>query len=103
MADGRVVCMFGVAPVNLLGDTGVPWLLGSDDIERHAVTFLRGSKRYIAEMSRDYRLLTNYVDARNTLSIRWLKWLRFDILAAEPYGPFGLPFHRFELRNDKSA
>ncbi len=42
--------------------------------------------------------LQNYVDARNEISIRWLKWLgfRFDPKPV-PYGIWGLPFLRFQM------
>jgi len=98
LADGVVVCLFGVAPVTVMGDVGMPWLLGSEELPRYAVPFLRRNRPYVAAMSRDYRVLTNYVDARNALSIRWLRWLGFAIMSTEPYGALKLPFHRFEMR-----
>jgi len=99
MADGVPVCLFGVMPAACLGSVGVPWLLGSDDLPRHATAFLRGSREYVNAIRSDFDLLTNFVDSRNALSIRWLRWLGFDILPAEPYGAFRLPFHRFEMRS----
>ena len=39
----------------------------------------------------------NYVDARHTDAIRWLKWLGFTLHPATPYGPFDLPFHKFTM------
>jgi hypothetical protein len=32
----------------------------------------------VAEMLRDYPRLCNVVDVRNTVAIRWLKWLGFE-------------------------
>lgn len=97
-ANGELVCMFGIAPLTLLGDVGLPWLLGSHNLPQYARRFLRLNRHYMACVKQDYRLLVNYVDARNSVAIRWLGWLGFTILPAEPYGPFGLPFHRFEMR-----
>lgn len=97
MVDGLPVCMFGVSPVTLLCGRGIPWLLGSEELPRYAVPFLRRNRAYLAAMRERYSKLTNYVDARNALSIRWLKWMEFGIMSTEPYGPFGLPFHRFEM------
>lgn len=95
--DGRPACMFGVAPWPAAG-TAAPWLLGTAEVEANATAFLRRNRPYVAQMSATYPLLRNWVDARNRLSIRWLRWLGFTILPAEPHGPFGVPFHPFEMR-----
>lgn len=91
------VVLFGVAPASLLGDTAAPWLLGTDQVVRHQVQFLRSCRPYLAAMRSRWPHLENHVDVRNVTSIRWLKWLGFRFHEARPYGPFGLPFHRFEL------
>jgi hypothetical protein len=99
LVDGVPVCMFGVVQVGLFGPHGVPWLLASPEMEQHAIAFLRRNRAVVAKMSSEYDRLVNYVDARNTTSIKWLRWLKFDIMSTVPYGPFGLPFHRFEMRS----
>ncbi len=99
MIDDEPVAMFGVTGESVLSGTGTPWMLGTGEIEKISIRFLRGSKNGIKEILSGYRILENYVDARNTVSIQWLKWLGFDIMAAEPYGAFGLPFHRFYMEN----
>ncbi len=99
LADGRVVCMFGVGPAAIISTTGIPWLLTTDGVERHARAFLKRNKAVVAAMRAKYPLLRNYVDERNTVAIKWLKWLGFEILPAEPFGMEGLPFHPFEMRS----
>ncbi len=96
--DGDLVCMFGVAPVSILTGTGSPWLLGTDLIEKHARPFLRANKGYIEEMLGRYPILMNYADTENVVAVRWLEWLGFTMNTPKPYGPFGFPFHRFEMR-----
>lgn len=98
LVDGVVMCLWGVVPLSLIGRVGSPWMLASDDLERHPRLFLRRCRDVVAEMQAPYRLLTNHVDARNRLSIRWLRWLGFEIGPAEPWGFDRLPFHRFERR-----
>jgi hypothetical protein len=90
--------MFGVARLSLLTRNGAVWMLGSDKIDEFPITFLRHNKEYIQDMAEGYDLLVNYVDSRNKKSIRWLKWLGFEIFPAEPAGILGIPFHRFEKR-----
>ena len=50
------------------------------------------------DITKDYSLLINFVDARHGVAIRWLKWLGFKVFPAKPFGPDKLPFHRFEMR-----
>jgi len=88
----------GVIPTSLLTGGGVIWLLGTDDVKRNARGFLEVSPGCLAQIMTRYHHLHNYVDQRNTASIRWLKWMGFEFQPAQPFGPYGLPFHRFEKR-----
>ena len=53
------------------------WFLGSKDIERHKIEFLRKSKKYLKFFQSKFDILENYVDKRNIKYIKWLKWLGF--------------------------
>lgn len=94
-ADGALVCLFGVVPLSLAGVTGIPWLLGSDAVTRYGRPFLRRNRAYVRTMLREYPVLRNVVDARNAVSIRWLKWLGFTMGQPVPMGVRGLPFIPF--------
>lgn len=98
--DGVPACMFGAASASLLGGEGVPWLLGSDLIERHQRAFLRRNREYVRQMQAAFPVLRNMVDARNMTSIRWLRWLGFTIGPAVRWGTAGLPFHPFWMIRD---
>ena len=67
--------VFGVSP------EGYIWLLGTDEITKHPVTFYRVSRKIFPVLAHGVNRLENYVDARNTLSLRWLRWMGFDISA----------------------
>lgn len=95
LADGVPFCMFGVAPLTLLGGTGIVWMLGTDGMTMHKRAFLRGSRPVVSAMKKPFHKLENWVDARNSLTIRWLRWLDFTFEDAAPYGVEGLPFHHF--------
>lgn len=97
--DDAPMVLLGVAPVSLLGGTGVPWLLSATPAVRHAQAIHRAGLPLLDEMRRAYpALLINFVDARNAVSLRWLAWLGFVIAPAAPHGVLGLPFHRFTMR-----
>lgn len=96
-ADGEPICICGVAPRCLLTGSASPWLLGTEKLFTEPGALVREGHRYIGRMRLIYPELVNYVDARNTKSIRWLRRLGFTVHPAEPYGRAGLPFHRFDL------
>lgn len=100
MINDEPACMFGVASACLVSGYGVPWLLGTDVIEKYSFAFIRQCRPYMELMQGVYPRLTNYVDDRNTVSRRWLKWLGFQIEEPAPYGPFHKPFRKFEMRRE---
>ncbi len=99
LADGELVCMFGIVRASPLSETGYPWLLGTPLVKKHARAFLRRTKEYMLEARKEFWLLVNYGDARNTEALRWLGWLGFEIFEAQPLGAENMPFHKFEMRS----
>lgn len=97
MIDGKTICIFGVGAMSLLGSVGVPWLLGTDDVEKHYRVFAKHSKVHFAAMRKKYSHLINAVDDRNELSKRWLAWLGFTIKEPEIMGVKKMPFRLFEI------
>lgn len=99
MYNGLPVCMYGVIHLTLLSRIGIPWMLASDYFynlvsqTKHARFFLKGSKEYIKQIKSENALLISYVDKRNKKSLKWLKWLGFEIGPEQFYGPDKLPFH----------
>ena len=89
--------MFGIGRMTLLSQVGAPWLLGTEEIAKHGMHFLRASKRYIESQRKRYSLLLNYVDARHIIAIRWVRFLGFELLPAEPIGVDRMPFHQFRM------
>ena len=83
------VGMFGV------GKEGTIWLLATNDIHRIRFSFLRESRKVIDFLNQKYPLLWNYVDCRNELHIRWLKWCGFSFLRKIPNGKLQQPFYEF--------
>ena len=86
--DGRIAGLAGIE------DDGRVWMLTTSAILDFPVTFARESKRFIE--SRTESVLWNYVDKRNTVHIKLLKFLGFTLLEEIPFGPNQLPFIRFE-------
>ncbi|MDY0884894.1 hypothetical protein ACFPL7_05695 [Dongia soli] len=98
LVEDQPACIFGLATDSLLSGTGRPWMLTSDLLLREQRIFLRHCRDFVAEMLDIFPVLANWVDARYIGSIKWLHWMGFRLYPAEPLGPFGMLFHRFEMR-----
>ena len=103
--DGTPIAMFGVLESgSILGsEYAVPWLLGTDALDYRGLTIVRLSKVYMAVWKLRYKGMFNFVDARNTKSVRWLKTLGFTVHPAKPMGKDNLPFHFFDWNNASCA
>lgn len=94
LIDGEPAAMGGISDGPERGH-GVVWLLGTDAIDRHARAFLIESRRQFEAARSAYDFVFNWVDARNVRSLRWLRWLGFEICAPQPYGILCMPFSYF--------
>lgn len=93
--DGEPAGLFGVTPAQ---GFGVPWMLGTPALERAPKQLTKLGRAYVHLMNQKYATLLNYVDARSLKSVYWLALLGFTVQKeTEPYGVFGLPFHRFGM------
>jgi hypothetical protein len=93
------IAAFGAAPHPLPG-VGVVWMLGTDGIKREAYSVAKKTRHYFDELNAAYLMLWNYIDARNTVSMRWLRWGGFKLLAEHPdHGPEGRLFYTFARTN----
>lgn len=93
VADGEPHALFGVAP--LTDNVGAIWLLGTDAIDTNPITFLRWSRRFLPFLMEPYDMVCNLVHARNTVHIKWLRWLGFCFLREVSHGPEQQPFYEF--------
>lgn len=93
--DDGLLCVFGINRRSALSDVGVPWLIGVDRIETSFRTFARHSRQYADLFSRAFPKMENFVLAENRATVRWLRWLGFDMHQPEPMGFSGAPFIRF--------
>lgn len=83
LLDDVPVCMFGVAPVNVMLGRGAPWMLASTALDRMPFEILRreflpACDRAVDVMRSQYRFLFNVVDQRNRKAVRWLRMLGFN-------------------------
>ena len=97
---GEPIGMFGLSCLTILGNSGVPWLLGTDKMLKIRRQFIEESKEFVHFMNVIYPHLVNFVHVDNAPSIRWLKVLGFTLHEPVPAGPFDAMFHKFERFRD---
>jgi hypothetical protein len=100
---GQVHAIFGVNPVKEHDGVGVIWMLATKSFDDHFMAFAAACKVVVDVMIEGYKYTYNYVSVENKKSIKWLKWLGFDVRNSEPIGINGAQFHRFEMWNKKCA
>lgn len=94
-ANGVPVAIYGVIPDSLLSDTGVVWLLFSDETMQHRRVVGRYTKRGIQAILTHFSKVYNWVDVGNKDIIRWLQWLGAEIKGPYKHGIYGLPHYYF--------
>ncbi len=93
--DGQPIAVYGAAPYPLDG-VGIVWMLGTDGIEREALSIAKATRATFELLNEAYPLaLWNYIDDRNKPSMRWLEWGGFKVIATKQMGLQGLTFHLF--------
>lgn len=100
---GQVHAVFGVNPIEGHEGVGVIWMLATKFINEHLSAFISSSRLAVNMVVKNYKYVYNYVSVKNKKSIRWLKWVGFDMRDAEPIGVNGAMFNRFEMWNKKCA
>ena len=90
--DCKPVAMLGVVPNGLIGFI---WMVGTDDLKKISLSFLRNSKDVCDVLKGKHQILHNYVDKRNKLHINWLKWMGFSIINEVNYGIENRKFYEF--------
>ena len=93
--NGGRLGLCGVVP-SPLENAGIVWMCATDDIYQYQTAFLRKSKAALDYLAGDYAVLYNCVDARNTVHMKWLRWMGFTFINKhEKYGAEKLPFYEF--------
>ena len=86
----------GIFGVNDCGSgVGAIWLLASEDLTTAQISFLRQCRDVVKVLNTKYKILWNFVDCRNSLHIKWLKWCGFKFINKQKYGVLNKPFYEF--------
>ena len=96
---GEPIAIFGICPQK---DVGVIWMMGTDKVLRIKTTFLKASKEWVNYFLELKPILFNFIHEKNTLHIKWLRWLGFSIInRLENFGKNGETFYEFvKIKNN---
>ena len=95
--DGIPAAMMGTSrPIDPETKIGTVWMLGTQDLEKRPIAFLRHMKNnYLPILERGYDALVNVIDSRNKLHIDFIKWLGFSIIRPIEMGDDKIKFYEF--------
>lgn len=71
--DGKPIAMLGLRVTSALGGTGIPWMLGSEEIYRHPREMIRWGEQVLGRWLDSTPHLSNLVSRSNTPAIRMLR------------------------------
>jgi len=91
--ENEPVAIFGINDAG--NNVGAIWLLATDKLKDIQFSFLRENKKVIDFLNTKYKILWNFVDCRNSLHIKWLKWCGFKFINKQNYGVLNKPFYEF--------
>ena len=89
----KPVAIFGVVPKK---NVAYIWMMATPELEKISFVFLKECRKVVKMFNNKYPLLANYVDARNELHIKWLRWCGFIFINKhEKFGIEQSPFYEF--------
>ena len=89
--DDEVMAIFGAGE----GDEPFIWMLGTNQVDRHAKAFLRHCKKWVQSFAVYYGSVSNWIHVDNLVCIKWLKWCGAEF--SEPVKIKGELFRKFKI------
>ena len=84
----------GIFGVDDLGNgVGGIWLLATKDLAKIQIAFLKQCREVVKFLNTKYKILWNFVDCRNQLHIKWLRWCGFKFIRKLNRGVLQKPFY----------
>ena len=95
-AGAKPVFVCGVAGLPTIPEVGIVWGVGANAIEHHPKAFTRACMKITAEMHKTFPVLMNWVDERNTVHVKWLEWMGYEMKeSTNLFSKDGTSFRRF--------
>jgi len=99
----KPIAMMGTGWDGSLLNHAKVWMLGTKDIQRNYIPFLKGSKDVVKILQGSYDLIYNYVPVSDNETIHWLLWCGFSF-ESEVVKINSYPFLKFiRCHNSKNS
>ena len=80
------IAMWGCRPAaGIISDMAYLWCMTTHFVNTHKRDILRLSSEFVGQMQTRYRVLESSVSPEYEASVRWLRWLGFQIAGTEMY------------------
>lgn len=86
--NDQPIGMCGVRADDHYPELGYVWLLATPDLPKITRDFVRQTPAVLAQFHKRYPVLTNLVDERNAVHIRWLQRVGFTFINRHPQAGF---------------
>ena len=90
--DGYICGVAGICPT-ATPKNGIIWMICTPALQQQPITFVRQAKLWLAREGKNYDVLWNYTDVRNTFHHKLLKMLGFRALRILQPAPLYLPYY----------
>jgi len=90
--DGDIAGVAGICPSGTPRN-GIIWMICTPTIQTQPITFVRQARKWLAGEEKNYDVLWNYTDIRNTFHHKLLKMLGFKALRILQPAPVYLPYY----------
>lgn len=99
--DDTPLAIFGIGPNSSDAGVGIPWMVGTEEMIHYAIPLVRDARRWVDHQLTTYLYLTNYVDSRNSVHLKWLRHIGFYIDETPQYigVDTSVPFYQFHRSN----
>jgi hypothetical protein len=97
-ADGQLGVMYGVRIVNIVNNHAYIWMLTTELVEKHWVTFVRVSALFLDELLSQYEQLSVIAPLRSQMSQRWLQYLGFKQTGVTRM--YGIKFKSYDITKE---
>ena len=91
------LCIYGVRKLSHLSDSGIVWMLSTEELEKHFMKFGRECRKELKDIMSNLRMIENYCHIENRKTIVWLRWLGFKFDKPKPFGRKQEMFRRFYM------